>query len=97
MTALDTIVAYTYWADTYCPDCIVAQVVSDEHNPRAERANEATHYLATAEENLNRMARALDIDREDERTFDSDDFPKVVFSVQIEEPETCGACWSTIE
>jgi hypothetical protein len=42
---------------------------------------------------LNRIARDwFGIDREDERTFDSDTFPKVVFADQIEGGEYCGGC-----
>lgn len=32
------------------------------------------------------------MDRYDERTFDSDDFPKVVFRDQLSDGDTCGTC-----
>ena len=36
-----------------------------------------------------------DSDRADEYTFDSDDFPKVVFRDQIND-DVCGSCWSQL-
>ena len=46
-----------------------------------------------AEQYLARVAGFFGIaDREDEWTFDSGDFPKVVFSWQIEDTEHCAEC-----
>lgn len=72
------IVAYTFKADTYCPDCIVAQVTPG--------------VTATAEDVLKLIADLRGIERMDEWSFDSGDFPKVVFGSQVEEPERCGSC-----
>ncbi len=45
-----------------------------------------------AEAVLDQCARALAIDRDDETTFDSDEFPKVVHLDHLAADETCGAC-----
>ncbi len=80
------IVAYTYKADIYCPGCIVTQV---SHSPVAG-------LLESAEQALDVFAKLREIDRYDESTFDSDDFPKVVFASQLEEPEHCAACLTSL-
>lgn len=73
------IVGYAYKADLYCPDCILDLCSEgEEYDPRAG-----------TEENLDRYAERLGIDREDERSFDSDVFPKVVFRDQLEGSERC--------
>jgi hypothetical protein len=41
---------------------------------------------------LDERAEALGIDTDDERSYDSDDFPKVVFASQVEDAEYCGSC-----
>lgn len=75
------IVGYHYKADLYCPDCIL------------DLCSEGEEYypLDTVESNLDRYAKRLGIDREDERSFDSDVFPKVIFRDQLEGSERC-AC-----
>ena len=45
----------------------------------------AEHDSCTAEELLDSMARERGIDRLDERSFDSDTFPKVVLAVEADE------------
>ncbi len=81
---------YTYNADNYCPNHVV----------------QAMGYIATTapwvEDQLNRLADVLDVDREDERSFDSGDFPKVILNIDAisedEDPEDgpfadrCGTC-----
>lgn len=85
-----SISAYTYRADHYCGDCVmqlVAEAVdSTGHIVPGPHYEDAEQYLA-------RVAGFFGIrDREDEHTFDSGDFPKVVFSWQIESTEHCGEC-----
>lgn len=75
------IVAYTYRADTYCPDCILFAMGATKRLP----------YL-TVEGALDEVAGRENVDRQDEWTFDSDNFPKVVFSSQVEGVEFCGGC-----
>ena len=81
------IVGYTYRAENYCLGCIVAQLTTnpgDVHHSERQTGN--------TEEHLNLLARLAGIDREDEYTFNSDYFPKVIFSTQVENAEECGMC-----
>lgn len=71
---LDAIVGYTFKADEYCPGCVIKQLAPPCFNPV-----EGT----TAEEVLDLLASKRDIDRQDETSFDSGDFPKVVFYDQL--------------
>jgi len=89
MKAYD-VVAYTYQAQTICPGCAV---------------NEANHWLLKdgvkigymiAEQALDAWADIAKIDRDEEHTFDSDNFPKVVFASQIEDAEKCDECWEPL-
>jgi hypothetical protein len=45
-----------------------------------------------AEDLLDQCAGAMAIDREDEYSFDSGDFPKVIFASSVEDGECCGRC-----
>ncbi len=90
------IAGYSYQADLECPACM---------------ATRAKRWLSTGSEQtdgldpeslLDLAAARIGLDRMDERTFDSGDFPKVVFVGSLEpqdygdgEPptdETCGIC-----
>lgn len=89
----DTIVGYTYNADIYCTDCIV-----DELQTRGDLMDAYPAGFDT-EAWLNRCAAIVGIDRFDEGTFDSGDFPKVVFADSAAdyefsegEAERCGRC-----
>lgn len=75
------IVGYTYNADIYCPDCI-AEMFSPPGGYRR---------LCSYETILDRAAAAMGVNREDERSFDSDHFPKVVFE-DMAEDDRCGNC-----
>ncbi|MEY4081121.1 MAG: hypothetical protein RL430_1551 [Actinomycetota bacterium] len=75
------IIGYAYLAAIYCPGCIVAAVNGT-----------ATRQGSFAEQDLDALARERGIDRMDEHTFDSDDFPKVIFSTQVEDDEHCEKC-----
>jgi hypothetical protein len=78
------IAAYQYKADTYCGTCVVKELCKDVG---AEPPQGSTH-----EEELHVIAENLGIERLYESSFDSDDFPKVVFADQIEEDEHCCKC-----
>lgn len=85
------IVGYTYKADTYC--------TSGECLPLATGPGQdfdgwalAPGIFQTTEQNLSEIAAAFGIDRDDEYSFDSDYFPKVVLSVQIDGEEHCATC-----
>ena len=81
--------AYDFRADRFCGGCI--QVVLPEDERYDGWALTAPITMA-AEDNLDEMARAFGIDREDESSFDSADFPKVVFADEIEDGDRCGRC-----
>ncbi|MGH7918839.1 MAG: hypothetical protein ACREQM_02710 [Candidatus Dormibacteraceae bacterium] len=74
------IVAYTYRADLYCSGCILGKVRRVPIGPR------------DAEDELGELASSAGIDRYGERTFDSCDFPKVVFRDQADRDDRCGSC-----
>lgn len=83
MSHATDIVGYIYKADIYCPGCILGELG-------------AGVYGGTTEQSLSRLADERGIDRFDEYSFDSDEFPKVVFRSQIEDEERCGACGEEI-
>jgi len=75
------IAGYTYNADIYCRMHIVPAIDGQAEVPEAE-----------VEAKLDYLAKMLGIDRYDERSFDSGDFPKVIFESQAceEEHDVCG-------
>lgn len=79
------IVAYAYEAEIYCPSCIA----------RMWRRGK----LRLSEDTLDRAAECIGIDRMDESSFDSGEFPKVVFSDQVndEHYDHCGSCHECID
>ncbi|WP_431881852.1 hypothetical protein [Micromonospora chalcea] len=78
------VVGYTFNADTYCADDIAKMF-------RCEVP--AVGVNASAETVLDAVAGKRGIDRRDERTFDSGDFPKVIFASMVEsDDDRCGAC-----
>ena len=85
MNATD-IVGYTYRTETLCPACTVDAVAADSGLLPPLRG-------ISAEEWLEFMAIVLDINRQDERCFDSEEFPKVIFASQVEGAELCGGCY----
>lgn len=85
------IVAYTYRADNYCPRCIIDVLPTGEGEAFDGWALAAGATMP-AEQNLAELAEAFGIDRSDERSYDSGDFPKVVFVDQVEDCEHCGSC-----
>lgn len=76
--------AYTYNAETLCPECVIERMISQGE------ASPGARGMAT-EDALDQIAGANGIDRQDEYSFDSDDFPKVIFHSDIED-ETCDRC-----
>lgn len=76
------IIGYIYQADIHCPDCI-AQTFGGS-------------ILDDSEWVLDREASSRGIDRYDEGSFDSDDFPKVVLACMTDQSEYCGTCHAVI-
>jgi hypothetical protein len=86
-----TIVGYTFQADQYCPDHIAEAVrptIDFELGYPVDA--DGGEYPWDTEWLLDQWAIALEIDRYDEHTFDTDDFPKVIFAGQVEDDEYCG-------
>lgn len=75
------IAGYAYQAETLCPTCTVLSVTGAGYPTKS-----------TYEATLDDAAQRLGIDRYDERTFDSDDFPKVIFAIGVAADETCDRC-----
>lgn len=88
MKAYD-IVGYTYKAETLHPSCLVDKLI------RTSWASPAARDLPE-ESVLDAIAEAREINREDEYTFDSDDFPKVVFADSVQDDERCDACGNSL-
>ena len=83
------VIGYTYRADIYCPTDSVRKAYADNG-----WVPPTTIYLGH-EHNLDVLAQGLGIDRYAEETFDSGDFPKVVFTDQITD-ETCSECGESL-
>lgn len=88
MATTTTPAAYIFKADMYCPGCIVGAMVSTQGFKGWGLAGGITMPV---EENLDEIAAAFAIDRDDETSFDSDEFPKVVFADQVGDHQ-CGCC-----
>ena len=82
---MSLIAAYIYRADIICDDCIVEMVVIDN-------ALESQKFKALPE-----IAKFLGIDYDDQRSYDSDRFPKPVLSMDLDGDEFCGYCSDPIE
>jgi hypothetical protein len=84
-----TIAGYIYQADILCDEC--ARVLGIK---QAQAAGSSMSWgdCGTAEQTLGEWASLEGIQRLDESTFDSDDFPKVILSYQVEGCEICGEC-----
>ena len=82
------IVGYTFQAETLCPTCTLTALPTGG-GETFDGWRDATERMST-EDNLAELAVAFGIDRQDERSFDSGDFPKVIFSSDTE-GETCDA------
>lgn len=84
------IVGYTYSADQYCPEHIIEVLITNrEASPAARDMN--------VEEALWWIASANAIDYDNPHSYDSDDFPKVIFRDQVDASERCGWCGEPLE
>lgn len=98
----DAIVGYTYHAETLCPEDVVKVMVANGSLADEVLVStfEGFHFAnpldLPVETVLDMLAKDLILAREDEHSFDSDYFPKVIFSVQIEDEEPCDRCGSPL-
>jgi hypothetical protein len=86
------VVAYTFHAALVCPGCIVGAVAKAE----ADNPLGVGVPAGLTAEKLAILAERLGVDRMDESSYDSGDFPKVVFRDQLADAdlegcEVCGA------
>lgn len=70
------VAGYQFQADVYHGECLPLWLPASEDTEAA----------------LDTLAWDMGIDRHTEWTYDSEDFPKVVFDSMIEEPVYCGGC-----
>ena len=86
------IVGYTFNADNYCPNCII-DVLPTGDNEAFGGWQLANGIKMSVEDNLSEIAYAFSINRNDESSFDSDEFPKVIFAdSEWDIKSVCGSC-----
>ena len=90
MRAYD-IAAYTFRADIWCRECVIEALPTGPGEAFDGWAETGSLRMAT-EDNLSELAYAFGINRADENTFDSYDFPKVIFASQLDGFEYCAGC-----
>jgi hypothetical protein len=83
----DSIAAYMFAADIYCPEHISEALASHGFPVAPGELGNAE----AAETMLDDLARVRGIDREREETFDSGEFPKVILYGTIDRAEYCGS------
>ena len=86
-----TVIGYAYRAALYCPGCVVGALPTGPGEAYDGWALAPGVRMGT-EANLDEIAHAFGIDRHDEHTYDSDDFPKVVFASDEISDDACEAC-----
>lgn len=82
---LDEIAAYLYRADLHCPGCIIDVMITARDAAPAARD-------IPVEDALDHIADAMAIDRHDETTYDSSEYPKVVHRIDLADDDHCGTC-----
>jgi len=100
--------AYVFKADIVCCDCIAEWAMNEliqegSNKPDVEvlirnvgLGYDAGVYAYRSEIILRQLAGNRGIDLENEYSWDSDDFPKVVFADMVEDKENCGTCHKEI-
>lgn len=74
------IAGYTYRADNHRPDELVEALIAEGRLAPAARGMDA-------DDTLDQLAGIEGIDRDDEQSFDSDEFPKVILRFQLTEDD----------
>jgi len=85
------IIGYTFNAENFCPDCIIEVLPTGEGEAFDGWQLGAGVQMST-EDNLTEIAHAFQISRTAEHTFDSSEFPKVIFDSMIGDTEECACC-----
>lgn len=74
---------YTYNTENFCVDCILTAFSG---------VQERIGHVFDVDAVLDIVAGAMDINRQDERTFDSSEFPKVILDQDVLPGERCNNC-----
>lgn len=83
-----TVVGYTYAADEYCTSCMEDLAADAVAQLDPERI-----IFPIGEDVIRLWARLRGIDYANESSYDSGDFPKVIFADMVEsDDEYCGCC-----
>lgn len=80
MPSASDIAGYTYRADNYRPTDLIELLIAEGTASPGARS-------MTVESALDQIASANAVDRYDERSFDSSEFPKVIFVDQLTEDD----------
>lgn len=93
------VVGYDFKASRFCPDCIIDVLPTGDGEAFDGWALAAGAAPMSTEDNLGEIADAFGINRMDERSFDSSEFPKVIFrsSLSDEVDEFCEKCGAPLE
>ena len=83
------ITGYTFRADNYCPTCIGREIAEFVRESGGSLPEDLNRWQVEAA--LDAIAEVVGVERENESSFDSDDFPKVVLSLD-DDDVTCGQC-----
>lgn len=89
------IVGYTFNADQFCPNCIIDMLPTGE-GEEFDGWKLAAEVKMSVEDNLSEIAYAFSIDREEETSFDSSEFPKVIFNGMASSDDMCGYCHTSL-
>lgn len=76
-----TIIGYTYATENYTPSGVIEALIREGRLPISARAFDT-------EDILHAFADRAGIDWSDEHSYDSSEFPKVIFADSIQEGET---------
>ena len=102
------VAAYVHKAEFRCCDCVAEWAETELINEGFTESDvnlmvrniglgyDVGVYGYRSEILLRQLAKIWRINVEDEYSYDSDDFPKVVFVDQIEDDEYCGVCLEKI-
>jgi hypothetical protein len=77
LKTFDEITGYVFKAETFCPKCLRRKMYMDGFIDKTLKSQQT-------EDMLDLLADDMKINREDEWTFDSDRFPKVIFKSDAE-------------
>jgi len=92
---MDRIVGYAYKADIFCPDHIIQQLPTGE-GEAFDGWGLVGGVVMTPEANLNEIAGVFGIIREEESSFDSGYFPKVIYESQLDRDSLFGRDYCSV-